>query len=202
VGTLREKIGDKSIHLCVDMQQLFASDGPWATPWLERILPTIISLAEHQPHRTMFTRFIPARSAESAPGTWAAYYRKWRSVTLEEADPNWLDLMPAFDRFVPPAAVFDRSTYSAFADGRLHRWLHDRDINTLIVSGAETDVCVLATVLAAVDLGYRTVVVRDALASSSDETHDALLKLYDRRFDVQVELADIGELVTAWTPDL
>jgi nicotinamidase-related amidase len=32
----------------------------------------------------------------------------------------------------------------------------------LTVTGSETDVCVLATVLDAVDLGYRVIVVRDA----------------------------------------
>ena len=39
-------------------------------------------------------------------------------------------------------------------------------------SGSETDVCVLATVLDAVDIGYRVIVVRDAICSSSDEGHD------------------------------
>ena len=66
------------------------------------------------------------------------------------------------------------------------------------LSGAETDVCVLATVLAAVDLGYRTIIVRDALASSADETHEALLMLYNRRFDIQIELTEADELIAAW----
>ncbi|MHC2279292.1 hypothetical protein ACVME8_005935 [Bradyrhizobium diazoefficiens] len=38
---------------------------------------------------------------------------------------------------------------------------------------AETDVCVLSTVLSAVDLGFRVVIVEDALCSSSDVGHDA-----------------------------
>jgi nicotinamidase-related amidase len=54
-------------------------------------------------------------------------------------------------------------------------------VTTLIVTGAETDVCVLSTVLAAVDLGYRIIVVKDGLCSSADESHDALLGLYARR---------------------
>ena len=32
-----------------------------------------------------------------------------------------------------------------------------------IVSGSETDVCVLATVLDAVDMGYRVIIARDAV---------------------------------------
>ncbi|GAB9139429.1 hypothetical protein BDS110ZK25_27740 [Bradyrhizobium diazoefficiens] len=38
---------------------------------------------------------------------------------------------------------------------------------------AETDVCALSTVLSAVDLGFRVVIVEDALCSSSDVGHDA-----------------------------
>jgi Isochorismatase family len=47
----------------------------------------------------------------------------------------------------------------------------NREPSSLIVSGSETDVCVLATVLA-VDIGFRVIVVRDAVCSSSDEGHD------------------------------
>jgi nicotinamidase-related amidase len=200
MGALHNKIGEHSIHLCIDMQRLFAPHGPWATPWLERILPRVLRLVELRPERTIFTRFVPARSAEDASGMWAAYYRKWSSVTLERVDPALVELVPALEQFVPPATVFDRKTYSGFADGRLHRWLQDRSVNTLIVSGSETDICVLATVLAAVDHGYRTIVVRDALASSSDETHEALLGLYERRFDIQIELTDSDELMLLWNP--
>ncbi len=38
----------------------------------------------------------------------------------------------------------------------------------------------------------------DALASSSDESHDALLDLYNRRFDIQIELAPTEEVIKSW----
>jgi hypothetical protein len=58
--------------------------------------------------------------------------------------------------------------------------------DTLVISGGETDVFVLA-VLGAGDLGYRVVLATDALCSSSDETHDALLTSYESRFSEQIE---------------
>jgi isochorismate hydrolase len=58
---------------------------------------------------------------------------------------------------------------SAFAEPTLLAHLQKREADALIVSGSETDVCVLATVLDAVDLGYRVIVLRDAVCSSSDE---------------------------------
>ena len=68
----------------------------------------------------------------------------------------------------------------------------------MIVTDAETDVCVLSTILAAVDLGYRVIVVKDGLCSSADQTHDALLGLYAQRFDLQVELTQANELLEVW----
>jgi nicotinamidase-related amidase len=52
--------------------------------------------------------------------------------------------------------------------------------------------------LGAVDHGYPVVVVRDALCSASDEGHDALLKLYARRFSVQIQTASTAEILAAW----
>jgi nicotinamidase-related amidase len=68
----------------------------------------------------------------------------------------------------------------------------------LIISGSETDVCVLATVLGAVDLGYRVIVVRDAVCGSSDERHNILMRLYHTRFGKQIETADAETIVSRW----
>jgi len=198
MGTLRRNIDKNSVHLCIDAQRLFGPGGPWETPWLKDVLPVLVTLVELQPAQTIFTRFIPAKSPADALGMWRAYYAKWRNVTLDSVDPELVDLFPELQQFVPPAACFDRVTYSAFADGRLHQLLRNRSINTLIISGSETDVCVLATVFAAVDHGYRTIVVSDALASSSDRSHDALLKLFSERFDIQIELTTAEEAIRAW----
>ena len=92
----------------------------------------------------------------------------------------------------------DRQTYCAFANGQLQSFLNTRHVDTLVISGGETDVCVLATVPAAVDIGYRVVLAEDALCSSSDENHDALLDLYSKRFDIQIEVAPVRSIVACW----
>ena len=76
--------------------------------------------------------------------------------------------------------------------------LKRRDTDTLIISGGETDVCVLATVLGAVDRGYRVVIVADALCSSSDETHDASMAVYANRYGQQVETIRTEDLCKSW----
>ena len=78
--------------------------------------------------------------------------------------------------------------------------LKAENADTLLITGSETDVCVLASVLGAVDCGYRVIVVRDAVCSSSDESHDALLELYHRRFSIQIEVAEAEEIIRSWVP--
>jgi nicotinamidase-related amidase len=56
------------------------------------------------------------------------------------------------------------------------------------VTGGETDVCVLAAALGAVDLGYKVIVLKDAVCSGADETHDASLELLGDRYSVQLEI--------------
>jgi nicotinamidase-related amidase len=76
--------------------------------------------------------------------------------------------------------------------------LRERGIDTLVISGTETDVCVLAAVLGAVDHGFRVVLPVDALCSSTDETHDALMKLYHERYGQQIEAAKTDAILEQW----
>ena len=71
-------------------------------------------------------------------------------------------------------------------------------IDTVIITGGETDVCVLATVLGAIDRGYRVVLVTNAVCSSADQTHDALMELYRSRFTEQVEAVGVEEVLSNW----
>jgi nicotinamidase-related amidase len=199
MGKLLSSLGSNAVHLCVDMQNLFAPGAPWATPWMERALPQVRLLVEHAPERTIFTRFIPPQNKQSARGVWKIYYEKWECVTREKLDPRMLELAAPLQAFVPPAMTFDRQIYCAFGNSNLQHCLDTRHVDTLVVSGGETDVCVLASVLAAVDIGYRVVLAEDALCSSSDQSHDALLELYSKRFDIQIEVASTQSILACWS---
>ena len=127
-----------------------------------------------------------------------AVWARWRAATRECPDLNLLELMPPLAALCPPAAVIDKTRYSGFAEPKLLAHLREREADALIISGSETDVCVLATALSAVDLGYRVIVVRDAVCSSSDEGHDMLLRLYHTRFSEQIETADAATILSRW----
>jgi len=185
-------------HLCIDMQILFAAETDWHTPWMTRVLPVVERLVAARPDCTIFTRFIPANRPGEGSGTWRRYWERWASMTLAALPPEAVELIPSLARFAPPAEVVDKRAYSPWVDSDLHQRLQARGIDTLVVSGAETDVCVLAAVLGAVDHGYRVVVATDAICSSSDHTHDALLTLYRERYGQQVEAATAEDILRAW----
>ncbi len=191
---------ENAVHLCVDMQRIFARGGLWETPWMERVLPAIAGIVAYCPERTVFTRFITPTSAEDAPGQWQRYFRRWKAATRGVVNPGQLDLVDELARYVPPASVIDKPAYSAFHRSSLPGLLIERGVRTIIVSGAETDVCVLSTVLDAVDIGFRVVIVEDALCSSSDAGHDALMTMYRLRFTEQIDLVTTEMLTEVWQP--
>ena len=54
---------ETAVHLCVDMQRMFAEGTEWKMPWLERVLPNIVLITSAHPEKSIFTRFIPARKS-------------------------------------------------------------------------------------------------------------------------------------------
>src|SRR5882757_7848242 len=64
------RVPARAVHLCLDMQNLLGPQGPWAAKWAERVLPAVVSLAEHAPSRTVFTRFVPPAEPDDARGAW------------------------------------------------------------------------------------------------------------------------------------
>jgi len=199
IGLVHGPLGPNCLHLCIDMQAMFLPGAPWGTPWMERVLPAVEELAARHARRTVFTRFVPAADPDTPPGAWKRYYRKWESLTLRRVAPELVDLVPALARLAPPATVLDKRVYSPWTEGRLDALLGSGRIDTLVVSGGETDVCVLATVLGAVDRGYRVVVAADAVCGSADTTHDAVMTLYASRFSEQVEVAATQDILSAWS---
>lgn len=191
-------LGDKAAHICVDMQNLFAPGAPWGAPWVETTLPTIQMLAQAVAQRTFFTRFIPPRSLVDAPGTWGRYYASWPQVLREELSPVWLNLLPELGTLARAGHVYDKSVYSPWDQTTLAATLRGRGVNTVVISGAETDICVLATVLGAVDRGFRVVVATDAVCSSADQTHDAVLTLFRSRLGQQIETATARQILEGW----
>ena len=82
----------------------------------------------------------------------------------------------------------EKIRYSAFIPGasNLERVLGEEGVDTIILCGVATNVCVESTARDAMMMNYRTVIIEDACAAGSTEAHDASLNsLYVNFGDVQ-----------------
>jgi nicotinamidase-related amidase len=191
-------IGGDAVHIVVDMQRLFAEDTGWRVPTLGEIVPNIRRLIEHRPGRALYTRFITPDAAEAANGVWQVYYRRWTQVTRAKISDDLFDLVKPLAELAPPAAQIDKETFSALSSPAFAATLAGLKSGPLVLSGVETDVCVLATALEAVERGHRVIVAADAVTSSSLPAHRATLDHVLPRFEHMIDIAPTAAIIKAW----
>jgi nicotinamidase-related amidase len=95
--------------------------------------------------------------------------------------------------------VIDKPGYSAFAHTTLQAVLTTHGIDTLLITGITTEVCVSSTLRAAIDAGYRCFTVRDACASSDRALHDAALAMIDVEGGIFGTVATSAQVVSRLT---
>jgi len=93
--------------------------------------------------------------------------------------------------------VVDKLVYSPFAEPGLLQLLRRRGIDSLVLTGLEADVCVLAAVWRGRSR-LPVVIATMRCAASSDQAYDALLALYHLRFSQQIEVADADTILACW----
>ena len=84
-----------------------------------------------------------------------------------------------------PAAgelVIDKNTSSAFNSTGLEWLLRNMDVDTLVLAGMATDMCVETTARDAADRGFNVIVVEDATATFFEHHHRAALSGFARVF--------------------
>jgi len=184
-----------TVHMAIDMQRVFAEKTSWHMPGFDAIVPNVAAIARAMPGRTFFTRFVVPHTAEHAHGHWQNYYRRWSEFTGAAMDPSLVEIVDALSPFATPPTLIDKLTYSVFEAPDCEARLAALGTTTIIFTGVETDVCVLASLMTAVDRGYRVIAVADALGSSSVEGHHATLNHVLPRLPDQVEIVDTGTLL-------
>jgi nicotinamidase-related amidase len=93
--------------------------------------------------------------------------------------------------------VIDKPGKGAFYATDLHVILQNRDIDTLIVCGVTTEVCVHTTVREANDRGYRCLVPGDCCASYFPEFHEVGLRMIKAQGGILGWVTDSARLMAA-----
>ena len=96
-----------------------------------------------------------------------------RRVCPPVGDPSW-----QIDETVAPRAgemVLNKTSSGGLASTKLDQTLHNLGINSLVVCGLTTAVCVTQTARETADRGFRVIVAEDACTEMSEEMHEAAL---------------------------
>ena len=95
----------------------------------------------------------------------------------------------------PGEPVVNKHRYSAFIHTRLESVLHTYKIETLLMTGVATNVCVESTARDGYMLDFNIVFVGDCSAAYSQTLHDATLENMRRHFGV---VANHDEIIAHW----
>jgi len=193
-----DRLGSDTVHVAVDMQRLFAEDTAWRVPSFAEILPNVRRLASHRPGRTLYPCFVTPSSASAARGVWQSFYRRWPQVTDGRLPADRLDIVAELADLAPASARIDKEGFSSYSGPGFARALERLGARTVLLSGVETDICVLGTALDAIDRGLRVVIAVDAVTSSSLPAHRATLEHIFPRHEPMIELATTEAILAAW----
>ncbi len=91
--------------------------------------------------------------------------------------------------------IVNKHRYSAFVNTRLDSVLRTLQIDTLVVTGVSTNVCVESTARDGFMLDYHIVLLKDACASYSREAHEMTLQNIEEYFGT---VTDTPEVIQAW----
>jgi len=98
----------------------------------------------------------------------------------------------------PGEIVVRKRGYDAFAGTSLDTALRARSVTSLVVTGTMTDICVLATVTAALHREYRVTVVEDGVATLWPEIQRASLDIIGRAYGRVVTAKEVVDQVSSW----
>jgi maleamate amidohydrolase len=98
-------------------------------------------------------------------------------------------------RPVPGELVVRKTLPSAFFGTDLAAWLTFRGVQTLLIAGAVTSGCVRASVLDAMNYGFRPLVVSDCVGDRAIAAHDANLFDMAQKYAVVRPMAEALDLI-------
>ena len=118
------------------------------------------------------------------------FVRKVPSLAVLVRGSEEVELDPRLDRR-PQETLIEKQYASAFFGTALASELKELSVDTLIVSGATTSGCIRATVVDALQHGFRPIVPMECVGDRSPEAHRANLLDIQGKYGDVISLADV-----------
>lgn len=157
-----------------DLQKLFA----WVRERNARGLDDVQLIHIQEAHRKNDADF-RVRPVHAVKGTWGSDFIK--------------ELYPEGEEYIVP-----KRRHSGFAHTDLDLYLREESIDTVVVTGVWTNVCVRSTASDALYNAYKVITLSDGVHSKNDEMHEAGL----RDLSIFTKVMTIDEYIDAWEKGL
>jgi ureidoacrylate peracid hydrolase len=180
--------------LVIDMQNYFVKPGHQGeVPPARDIVPNINRLAAELRRRAGHVVWLRNGTTDTRQ-SWSNYH-EWLT-TPQRMQRRYEAMHEGHDGFKfwqdndirPEDACLTKTRYSAFIQGssEIERHLRERKLDTVLIAGTATNICCESSARDAMMLNFKTIMVADALAATSDDEHNASLSAFYGQFgDVQ-----------------
>lgn len=190
----------KTALIVIDMQNYFMMPGMAAeVPMAREIVPNINKIANELRAAGGQVVWVITTFDEDIYQEWSVLnelFSEERRIAMME---NLVDgkeghkLWAGFD-VMPSDVHIDKRRYSAFMPGSsdLDVILKEKGVDTVLITGTLTDVCCECSARDAMMMNYKTIMVTDGNAASSDDDHNGALNAMGRLY---VDLYSTDELI-------
>jgi ureidoacrylate peracid hydrolase len=184
----------KTAFVVVDMQNYFMHpDYQGEVPMAREVVPHVNRLAAAMREAGGHVVWVKNATNDTREN-WSVFH-DWL-MTPERRDRRYATMDTAHEGHAlwhlldvkPQDAQIVKKRFSAFIQGssEIAAYLRGRGIDTILVGGTATNVCCESTARDAMMLNFKVVMVHDALATYTDEEHNATLRIFYSIFgDVQ-----------------
>jgi nicotinamidase-related amidase len=150
----------------------------------------------------IFTRFLAFPSEvllwewtpQARPPTkccWKGHKRYYRDIDQEQECTDVIDELAP----LPGEHQVEKFNYGAFHATTLEPILRSLGVESCVVTGTVTQICVEETARQAFHHGFRTTMVRDAVSSFAPDLHAATLKNFAGKFGWVEDSADVMRVI-------
>ena len=188
----RAGFGERPALIVIDVNVGFTDPASPLVCDLEGVVAAIQRLLGEARRTGIPVVYTTVSYSEGDKRTAAAFIDKIPALLTLEAGSRWVEIDPRIAP-EPGEPVLNKLFASAFFGTALGSFLAAEGCDSLIVTGASTSGCVRATVLDALQNGYRPIVPREAVGDRNPAAHEANLYDIDTKYGDVVSMAEVLE---------
>jgi maleamate amidohydrolase len=180
----RSGVGERPALIVVDVNLGFTDPASPLVCELDGVVLAIAQLLAAARRASLPVFFTTVAYDDEGKEAAAVFIEKIPALLTLEAGSRWTEIDPRIAP-LPGEPVLAKLFASAFFGTPLSALLREAGCDSLVVTGASTSGCVRATVVDALQHGYRTVVPREAVGDRNPAAHEASL------YDIDTKYGDV-----------